>query len=198
MILCQFQIVCPVAKSELIPAFQAESLAEQQEESAKEAFGNGDNCYSCHSYFAPFTQLFVKFDEDGLWNKEADGIQLDGGEFGRSKANLFASHFLTPERAKDEKAEIYKTEVTTLAEAAKVMVKQSGFKDCAIKNLLFHTLSITSVAEESVRAISAKTKKAPEEITFSEIAIIALTHPALIDAHHEFQTRKQTEDQNTH
>ena len=87
-----------VEREQLIKMFQVESLADQTDDRARSGFGNGEQCYTCHGQFAVHAQVFVRFDESGLWQAAATGQQDTGpdAELGRSLNGLMASHLVDP------------------------------------------------------------------------------------------------------
>src|SRR4029453_12898428 len=105
-----------------LPMFQATAPEEQVDERAKNGFGNGFGCYTCHGQFSLHAQLFVKFDGSGLYRATANGLQdpAPGAELGRSATpGIMASHFKDPERASLEGIELFGTPVKNLGEATK-------------------------------------------------------------------------------
>lgn len=131
-------------KTSLVPMFQANDEEEQTDPAAKAGFGNGLGCYSCHGQFGAHAQLFVKFDQDGFYDRHASGVQDPQGEPGRSTKQFFASHLKSSTEARSERSQVFGVEVENLREGAKVITNNSRFMTCAVKNILSHGLGLTS------------------------------------------------------
>jgi hypothetical protein len=131
-----------VPRESLLPLFQARSADEQTDERAIGGFGNGDGCYQCHGQFAPHAQLFVKFDNTGLWIADATGEQDPEGELGRSYGELMASHFTDPVERASERTDMYGVPVDDASGAARVMAGTEVFWTCQIRNLIAFVLGL--------------------------------------------------------
>ena len=145
-------IQIPLEKDIFIPMFQAQTAEEQTEAEADGGFGNGAGCYTCHSQFGAHAQLFVKYDENGLWQADATGLQ-DESEFadlGRSMDGLYASHFVDPLDAANERSWVFGEEVANVREAAEVMADHPLFFSCASKNLIGHAFGLLSGTSDAV------------------------------------------------
>jgi hypothetical protein len=170
-------------KEVLIPMFRATSAEEQTDERAKSGFGNGLGCYMCHGQFSAHAQLFVKFDERGVWQKDATGLQDEKGELGRSLNGLMASHLVDPLKAKDESSQMFGHEVKNLADAARVIAKSPVFVECASQNVIEYGLGLTKppAFEPTLLAsigVRARTMGSVDP-SFATITVATLTHPEI-------------------
>lgn len=184
----------PIAKADLIPMFQAQSLEEQTVPEAANGFGNGGDCYKCHSQFSAHAQLYVRFAEDGTWRADATGLQAPKPEeLGRSENGLFASHFASPTAAPKEVSQMLGIPVSTLVEGARVLADAPGFDACAARNVLEYTFGMSEaeakeidrklLAELSVQAGERDVRLRPDTHdgpTFGDLFVVALTHPRVI------------------
>lgn len=183
----------PVEKGDLIPMFQAMTKEEQTVPEAANGFGNGDACYKCHSQFSAHAQLFVRFDQDGLWRADATGLQDPMNELGRSTGGLFASHFASPVAAPLEISQMFGQPVDTLVDAARVLADADGFDRCAARNVLEYSFGMTeadaknidrklldSVAKEAHARDLRLRPEAHDGPTFGDLFVVALTHPRVI------------------
>lgn len=140
----------PIDKPVLIPMFRAETEAEQTVEEAQGGFGNGVGCYTCHSQFGAHAQLFVKFDDEGLWREEATGQQNPYDELGRSFDGLYTSHMFDPYEAADETSQVFGQSVANLREAGEVIADNELFGQCTVKNLVAHAFDLKAGATEDI------------------------------------------------
>lgn len=171
----------------LQPRLPRESLitmfADNQAEGGK-TFGNGSACYSCHSQFGAHTQLFVKFDAFGMYKPMATGWQDPALEPGKSSNDLYTSHFNTPEQAKEESSQMFGRNVSNLREAAEVMVNNSVFIECAVRNSIRYFTRLDTGNETIntgvVLEISNRLKQKYRNPTFKEIVLESLKHPFVI------------------
>jgi len=170
-------------KNQLITLFRASSEAEFTPEIENEPVTNGDNCYSCHSQFSEFTQLFVKFDDQGNYVSSATGLKDPNKEPGRSTNGLFASHFISPGAAGNEVAYIFKQKVDNLAGAAQQIAASDGFIECAVRNYLNYLFStenteliLLEVNTEIFDAIMSQT----QDPSFLDIVKAVVTNEKLI------------------
>lgn len=183
----------PVTKSDLIPMFQAESAEEQTIPEAMNGFGNGLACYSCHSQFSAHAQLFVRFDESGLWRADATGLQDPMNELGRSTGGLFASHFASPVAAPREISMVYGVPVHTLTEAARVIVEEDNFYPCAARNVLEYSFGLGDTEAKSIEpgllaeladlARARDRRLRPDNTegpSLGDLFAVTLTHPRVI------------------
>lgn len=172
-----------IAKEELIPMFRANSVAEQTVEEAAGGFGNGNGCYTCHGQFGAHAQLFVKFDETGMYRNEATGLQDPEGELGRSFDGLMTSHFDDPAEAALEATQMFGQPVQNLAEAARVLASSDPFLDCQAEGLLHHTFGLPEAAEVEHAMLEAITERARElhaNPTFADLVVATFTEPRVI------------------
>ncbi|AKF10444.1 hypothetical protein DB32_007593 [Sandaracinus amylolyticus] len=169
----------------LIPMFRATSADDQTEDAARAGFGNGLACYTCHGQFGAHAQLFVRYDRDGRYRADATGAQRAGGELGVSDVEgLYASHFVDPERARDERTEMLGQEVASLPDAARVIATSPAFLPCATRHLLAYGFDL---AEPSGPAIDARTvdeivRDAGPDPSLRALARAAFLHPDVIRA----------------
>ncbi|MFK7822733.1 MAG: cytochrome c [Oligoflexales bacterium] len=168
----------PIPKKDLIPVFAATN---------GEGFGNGTNCYLCHSQFGKHTQLFVKFDDKGIYQSTASGQQNPDQEVagGHSIEGLYTSHFLPESSAQEEESEFFGTPVKNLREAANVLAKDPEFVNCAAKNILGFYLrlkdtTILSVDEALFEDITNKTLAISTDPSFGDLIVSVFTHPEII------------------
>jgi hypothetical protein len=171
----------PLAKRRLIPLFQTEKAV------AGADFGNGLACYTCHSQFGAHAQLFVKFDEMGVWRGGASGIQDPALEAGRSFNDMYASHMNDPAESASERSQMFGKEVANLAEAAKQLAATDMFLECATRNALRYFLRMTDSEAAVVdiallRSIVARVKKVSKDPSLNQILFEALMHPVVIES----------------
>lgn len=169
-----------IPKEKLIPMFRALTLEEQTDERAKSGFGNGSGCYTCHGQFSAHAQLFVKFDEQGKWVKDATGLQDEAGELGRSKDGLMASHFVEPTAAASERSQVFGKEVANLAEAARVITESPVFLECAARNVVEYGLGLTKPPElepDLLGSLAARARTfGGADPSLGAITVATLTH----------------------
>jgi hypothetical protein len=137
-------------KETLIPMFQAQTPEEQTVEEAKEAFGNGHGCYTCHGQFGAHAQPYVRFDETGMWIEGATGQQDPDGELGRSVNGLMTSHMIDPAEKAYEGTQIFGQQVENLAGAGRVISQSDVFIPCTVRNVIEHTFGLTDSAGEQI------------------------------------------------
>jgi hypothetical protein len=140
----EHEIQIPLEKPVLIPMFRAETPEEQTVEEAEGGFGNGSACYGCHSQFGAHAQLFVRFDENGMWQAGATGLQDPAGELGRSTNGLYTSHMNDPVAAMSEASQMFGEPVENLRDAAEVMSDSPLFQSCTVKNLIARVFDLPS------------------------------------------------------
>lgn len=174
-------------KPVLIPMFRAENEEEQVVEEAKGGFGNGVGCYTCHSQFGAHAQLFVKFDENGLWRAEATGQQDPYNELGRSFDGLYTSHMFDPFAATEEKSKVFGQDVANLREAGEVITDSELFPQCTVKNLVAHAFDLKAGASEDisealVATVASELTTASSDPTIAEYVIEVFTNEQVIDA----------------
>lgn len=174
-----------LTKESLIPMFQALTPDEQVVEEAKDAFGNGHGCYTCHGQFGAHAQPFVKFDESGVWVAEATGRQDPEGELGRSTAGLMTSHMLDDAAKSDESTQIFGQRVDNLAGAGRVIAESGVFVPCTVRNVIEHTFGLSDSAGEEIdrkllQAVSARAS-ANGDPGLDEIVIETFVDPRVVD-----------------
>jgi hypothetical protein len=148
-------------------------------------FGNGFACYTCHGQFGAHAQLFVKFNEEGLWRSDATGRQDPDGELGRSYGKLFASHMDDPQQARSEQSQYLGEPVENLSEAVQVLTKSQRFWTCSTRSLVGSGLNLNDAdAGEIDRALLAEivrlAKQSQVEPTFAHLSVVAFSHPSII------------------
>ena len=176
----------PIDKAMLISMFRAMTPEDQEVEEAKNGFGNGFACYTCHSQFSAHAQLFVKFDQEGLYHPEATGLQDPNNELGRSENGLFVSHFADPGSASLEITQVFGQLVGDLADAGAVLSSDPSFYACAARNVIEWTfgLSETKAAETDpalLQDLAARALARRSEPTFGDLFLVTLSHPDVID-----------------
>jgi hypothetical protein len=176
-----------IDKPVLIPMFRAENQAEQTVEEAQGGFGNGVGCYTCHSQFGAHAQLFVKFDENGLWREEATGQQNPYDELGRSFDGLYTSHMFDPFEAASERAQIFGQSVANLREAGEVIAESELFAPCTVKNLVAHAFDLKAgasddISKDLVTAVAARVTAETTDPTIADYVIETFTNEQVIDA----------------
>ena len=173
----------PLQRAQLIELFQND----KPPDGTNGAFGNGLACYSCHSQFGAHAQPFVKFDADGRWQADATGLQLSGGEQGRSTGKLFTSHLSDPVAATSEASQFFGKPVANLAEEAKVLAEHPIYLECAVRSTLGYVLSLSEseanglpleVVQEIVKEATAR----EPQPTLARLVIETFSHPSLITA----------------
>lgn len=183
------EIQVPLTKEVLIPLFRAETPEEQTVEEAEGGFGNGAACYGCHSQFGAHAQLFVRFDENGLWQAAATGLQ-DTAEFaqlGRSTNGLYASHMNDPAAAASEMSQMFGQTVANLREAAEVMTDSPLFQQCTVKNLIGRAFKLpsgvsTAIDDELVAELSMRATASVTDPTIRAYVMEVFTDRRVIDA----------------
>lgn len=173
-----------ILKERLIPMFQANTPEEQTDDRAKSGFGNGIGCYGCHGQFSLHAQLYVKFDDTGLYVPDATGLQDPDGELGRSFDGLMASHLENPAEAASERSNMFGQEVDNLQAAAKIVAGQSTFAPCAARRFLDFTLGVQNGAIDYDAAIFeqvvSKARVEHSDPTLQAIVLNLLTHPSVV------------------
>ena len=176
----------PLEKLSLIEMFRAMTPDEQTVPEAQNGFGNGFACYSCHSQFGAHAQLFVKFDEQGVYHPEATGLQDPENELGRSQNGLFVSHFVDPVAAAQELSQVFGEPVADLRDAARVLSEHPTFYQCAARNTIEWTFGLSEAQASKTDLgllIDLRDRLATldHEPTIADIFRTTLTHPAVID-----------------
>ena len=169
------------------PRAEKEALIEPFSLTEGTGFGNGSNCYVCHSQFAWHAQLFVKFDKDGIYREDANGLQdtQSSAESGFSTHGLLASHFSDPDLAKSEASQMLGTKVQNLREAAKVIADHPKFTECTVKNILNHYLSLDikehmAINYKLFEIIADKILKENSKPSFGEILVHSLSNDIVV------------------
>lgn len=179
-------IQVPLEKELLIPMFQAQTPEEQTVEEAQGGFGNGSGCYLCHSQFGAHAQLFVRFDEEGLWQANATGLQAPDLQLGYSQDGLFTSHFEAPSDAANERSWVFGEEVANLREAAEVMSDHPLFFECTANNLISHAFELAD-GEESIESgllveLGEQILATSDDPTLEDIVLTVFQHEEVVRA----------------
>ncbi len=169
----------PIPQQELIPQFATTAGAI--------TFGNGNNCYSCHSQFGHHSQFMVKFDADGFYQNAATGLQNPNAGDGASTNGLMTSHYRTPSRAASERGQIVGRPANNLAEAAVAITQSRRFLPCATKNLMRHYLKLkdqdlATIRPELLEEISRAARERSPQPSFSDLLISIVNHPKVFDS----------------
>jgi hypothetical protein len=171
-----------IERERLRTMFKADSPEEQEDPQAAGAFGNGFACYSCHGQFAWHAQLFVQFDDQGLWRSDATGIQDPAGELGRSAAGLFASHLASPDEAKMPASQMLGQPVANLAEAGAVLAASPELASCTTQGVLEYVLGLDQGAEVDPGLIGEiAAPLAPSTATFADYAVAVFSNRRVIE-----------------
>lgn len=174
-----------LAKEMLIPMFASDSPDVEKDKQGPDEFGNGFACYSCHGQFGAHAQLFVRFDQNGIWHEDATGLQDSEGELGRSTDGLYASHFINPEEASLPRSQILGQPVENLPAAAKVVAASPEFLQCAADGFLTYALGLavdTHLPGDLLREIASNiaASQSAGDAKFADILIESLGHPRVI------------------
>jgi hypothetical protein len=181
------EIQVPLAKPVLIPMFQAEKPEEQTVEEAKGGFGNGAACYNCHSQFGAHAQIYVRFDDDGLWRADATGLQDPAGELGRSIDGLYTSHMIDPVEAMSEASQMFGQPVANMREATDVLSDSVLFQECTVKNIIGRAFGIpsgasTMIAPEVVSELAQQVTADSHDPSIRQYMIAVFNDRRVIDA----------------
>lgn len=153
----------------------------------KITFGNGNNCYSCHSQFGHHAQFFVKFDLNGNYQLNATGVQNPGATDGYSTNNTMTSHYREPARAASEASQIFGQAAANLGEAGRVLADNRRFLPCAVQNLMFHYMrlpqtSVASIKPELYIAIANQAKAVNPNPSISHLLTAIITNQNVYDS----------------
>jgi hypothetical protein len=171
-----------IPRERLRTMFKADSPEEQEDPQAAGAFGNGFACYTCHGQFAWHAQLFVQFDDQGLWRSDATGIQDPEGELGRAVGGLYASHLAAPEEAAVPSSQMLGHPVGNLAEAGAVLAESPELASCTTRGVLEYVLRLEQGAEIDPALIGdIAAGLAPAQSTFADYAIAVFTNRRVIE-----------------
>lgn len=181
-----------VERSKLKLMFRASNAAEQMVAEVAGGFGNGLQCFSCHSQFSNHAQPFVKFNNHGEYVPTATGLQ-GKGQLGASDNDLMASHFEEPAESASEKAQWFGEQIENLAGGAAVMARHDKFRECAVQQLLDMGVGLDLAYDAGVKGLvtsgtflteiaSAVKAKNPDPTiqelavaTYSDVRVIAAT-----------------------
>ncbi len=170
-----------IARERLRTMFKADSPEDQEDPQAAGAFGNGFACYSCHGQFAWHAQLFVQFDDQGMWREDATGLQDPDGELGRSLGGLYASHLATPEEARVPASQMLGQPVADLREAGAVLAASPELAACTTKGVLEYGIGLEQGAEIDPALIAEiAAQLAPAQATFADYAVAVFTNRRVI------------------
>lgn len=170
------------------PKIQQSALIDQFATTAgKITFGNGNNCYSCHSQFGHHAQFFVKFDLNGNYQAGATGVQNPAATDGFSANNTMTSHYRDPMRASNEASQIFGRSAANLGEAGRVLAENSRFLPCAVQNLMFHYMrlpqaSVASIKPELYIQIANQAKANSPNPSFSHLLTAIINNQNVYDS----------------
>ena len=177
----------PLADVEEPKLRQEELIGQFATQNGTITFGNGNNCYSCHSQFGLHAQFFVKFDLNGNYIPNATGIQNTLATDGFSNNGLATSHLKDPARSGLENSHILGKNAANLADAATIIVQSSRFLPCAVKSMMQYYMRLTSQNIETIKpdlyseiARQAKLKQAAPSISHLLSSII--TDPSVYNS----------------
>lgn len=181
----------PLPDTEEPKISEAELISQFATTAGTITFGNGNNCYSCHSQFGHHAQLFVKFDLSGNYRANATGVQNPSATDGFSVNNTMTSHYRNATRAGSESAQFLGRPAANLAEAARTLSQSSRFLPCAVKNLMVHYLrlppeSVASVKPDLYQQIAASASDLRRDPSFSHLLTAIITNP------HVYESFKQS------
>lgn len=134
------------------PKLQVNQLIDQfATQNGAITFGNGNNCYSCHSQFGLHAQFFVKFNLNGVYVANANGLQNPAATDGFSTNGLATSHLRTPASAESESSRILGQNAANLSEAARIIAQSSRFLPCAVKSMMQHYMRLNTQSAASIK-----------------------------------------------
>ena len=172
-----------IPRERLRVMFKADSPEEQEDPQAAGAFGNGFACYTCHGQFAWHAQLFVQFDDQGLFRTDATGLQDPAGELGRAVGGLYASHLETAAEAAVPSSQMFGQPVADLREAGAVLAASPQLAACTSRGVLEYVAGLEQGAEIDPSLIGEIAGAlAPTEATFADYVIAVFTSRRVIDA----------------
>jgi len=150
-------------------------------------FGNGNNCYSCHSQFGHHAQFFVRFDLSGNYQLSATGVQNPAATDGFSTNGLMTSHYREPARAANESSQILGKPAANLREAGLQLAASNRFYPCAVQNLMFHFMrlppaSVASIKPDLYVQIANQAKAVNPNPSFSHLLSAIITNQNVIDS----------------
>lgn len=172
----------PLEKTDLIEMFARDKV----EAGENIEFGNGFACYKCHSQFGAHTQFFVRFDQNGIYQPNATGLQMPGAEPGVSENQLYVSHFNSAtNRSSSETSNMFGAQVNNLSQAAQEMAKNPIFLECSIRNTLGYFLRLDQKIKYDIDPALIKTIASSiesENPTFQEIVNKTFTNKKVIES----------------
>jgi hypothetical protein len=174
-----------IERDRLLVMFRADTPEEQEVAEAAGGFGNGFACYTCHGQFAVHAQLFVKFDNSGLWHGDATGLQNPDDQPGNSFNGTATSHMIDPNEAASERSQMFGEPVENLRSAAQVMAWHPVFLDCAARSLLDHALRLDTarpVRRELLQSIRDMALDRASDPSLADLMIATFAHPEVVDA----------------
>lgn len=177
----------PFPQSEEPPLSQQDLIAQFSTVAGAITFGNGNNCYSCHSQFGHHAQFMVKFDSNGFYQANATGLQNPNAGDGASVNGLMTSHFINPSRAANERSQMMGRPASNLAEAARAIVDNRRFLPCATKNLMKHYLKlkdqdVVTLRPELLQEITRNSLVRSQQPSFSDLMVSIISHPKVFDS----------------
>lgn len=153
------------------------------------SFGNGSNCYFCHSQFGLHAQLFIKYDKLGRYQPNATGMQDPSPNAlpGYAPNNTYSSHLKDPARAASEKTRYFGRDVSSLREAAEVIVRAPSFYPCVVQRVMAHYLRMNpdqmkTVHVDVARSIARSVLARDAEPTLAAILKGIVTNPTVVSS----------------
>ena len=175
-------------KEVLIDSFRAEKPSEQ--DMIVETSARMTNCYLCHGQFALHTQPFIRFDENGYYRTETNGMQtpdLSPGESKHGDRLFYSSHYALPGevryQALSEGGNVFGKDVANLREMGLAIASHEAFRTCSIKRALSFHLQIEPSKVELIPSrvfADIKNKIGAEDPTYQKIVLETFSHPEII------------------
>lgn len=174
-----------VDKSLLIHEFRVQTKEDAIAQGVEDVFGNGSDCYTCHSQFAPHTQFFVKYKRDGLYIPTSPNIgkQQSGGDLGTGIDGLSASHYADPTQASSEAGAMLNTPAENLATAAKLMTNSPLYVQCLARNAIAHIFSLSTDEYGSIKKdfLEEVTQNMTADSSFQDLYLEIFSHPSIVN-----------------
>lgn len=177
----------PGAPAEVLKSmFAIRNLETADPDETSVAVNLGCACYDCHSKFAVHSQLFLKFDQEGLYYADATGEQDPVGELGNSDDGTAASHFKDPGDMASEAGTMFGKPVQNLAQAAQVLTEHRVFVECSAQNVIEHVLRIepgplgANVELKLLEEVADAATSVEPAPSFQSLVVAAFSHPSLV------------------
>jgi len=179
----------PFSEAEEPRLTEQELIAQFSTRNGTITFGNGNDCYTCHSQFGWHSQFFVKFDGNGVYKAAATGLQNPSTSVtdGFSTDNTYTSHLKDPNRAKSENSRILGKPAKNLAEAAVILTQSPKFLSCAAKNMSKHFLRLSGNTLNGIHPalyeqIATQAKALSPEPGFGDLLQAIITNPHVFNS----------------